>query len=267
MIMFHLALLALIQGVTEFLPVSSSGHLALLPLLSDMPDQGLGIDIAAHAGSLLAILIYFWRDSFRLFQGFADIIQRNRNSADSRLFLCLVGATIPVVIAGAIIKFIGLDVHLRKIEIIGLATLLFGIVLYFADRLNSETKIASEWNGKDALILGLWQVIALIPGASRAGVTITAARLCGYKRRDAAKLSMLMSIPVISAASLLTIVEMMATGNSIVLQEAFIVAILSFIAAITAVSLMMEMLKRFRFTPFVIYRLFLGVGLLAFAFF
>ena len=265
MTLFHLALVALVQGVTEFLPVSSSGHLVLIPLLTGLKDQGLSIDIAAHAGSLGAVLLYFRRDVVRTAAGIADLARGSSGSADARLAICLGCATIPVVIAGGIVKLTGLDEILRSLQVIGLATLGFGIILYWADKSKPAAKPASDWNLKDAAVLGLWQVFALIPGASRSGVTMTAARICGYGRRDAARLSMLMSIPVIAAASLLTLAEIIAAGDGIALRSTAIAAALSFAAALAAVAAMMELLKRFSFTPFVIYRVILGAWLLAIA--
>ncbi len=262
---FHIILTAFIQGVTEFLPVSSSGHLALIPLLTGLRDQGLSIDIAAHAGSLGAVLLYFRRDAARAAAGIADLARGSTASADSRLAVCMGLATVPVIVAGGAVKLAGLDDMLRNPQVIGLATLGFGIILYWADKSKPAAKPAADWNLKDALILGLWQVTALIPGASRSGVVITAARICGYGRRGAARLSMLMSIPVIAAASALTLAEIIASGNGIALREASVVAALSFVSALAAVAAMMEMLKRFSFTPFVIYRVILGSGLLVFA--
>lgn len=266
MTLFHLFLIAFIQGVTEFLPISSSGHLVLIPLLTGLSDQGLNIDIAAHTGTLGAVIVYFWRDASRAATGMAALLYPSqRQSPHARLAFCLIAATIPVVIVGAIIKLFGFDEILRNLHVIAVATIFFGIVLFWADKSQPLVKSTADWNSRDAIIFGCWQVIALIPGASRSGVTMTAARICGYHRQDAARLSMLMSIPVITAATFLAIAEFIAASDALPVQEAAIVAALSFVFAYLAVAAMMALLQRFSFTPFVIYRLVLGCGLLAFA--
>ena len=267
MTLFHLILVSLIQGITEFLPVSSSGHLALLPLLTEFSDQGLSVDIAAHTGSLGAVIIYFRRDVRRLIVGIGSLAKGDRRSTNARLALCLVFATVPVIIFGGLVKLTGFDIVLRNLQVVGAATLGFGIVLYWADKANSSYRQATDFSMRDAAIMGFWQVLALIPGASRSGVTMTAARVCGYERRSAARLSMLMSIPVITAAAALALLEITVSGSGIALREAAITALLSFVAALAAVSAMMEVLKRTNFTPFVIYRVILGLGLLAWAWF
>ena len=262
---FHLLLVAVIQGVTEFLPVSSSGHLVLIPLLTGLPDQGLAVDVAAHAGTLGAVVLYFRREFGSAVLGALDLAQGRTRTANARLALCLVIATVPVVIAGAAVKLTGFDAMLRSLHVIGFATLGFGVLLYWSDRARRTEKSSPDWNYRDAVIFGMWQIAALIPGASRSGVTITAARMCGYNRTDAVRLSMLMSLPVICAATALTSMEMIAAGDGIAAKDAALVAGLSFVAALVVLAFLMRMVRRFSFTSFVIYRIFLGILLLTLA--
>ncbi len=262
---FHLLLVAVIQGMTEFLPVSSSGHLVLIPLLTGLPDQGLAVDVAAHTGTLGAVVLYFRREFGYAALGAMDLAQGKTNTAHSRLALCLVIASIPVFIAGAAVKLTGFDAMLRSLEVIGFATLGFGVLLYWSDKAHRTEKSSLVWNTRDALIFGIWQIAALIPGASRSGVTITAARMCGYNRTDAVRLSMLMSLPVICGATALTLIEMIAAGDDIVAREALVVAGLSFSAALTVLAFLMRIVRRFSFTSFVIYRIVLGILLLTLA--
>ncbi len=258
----HLLLLALIQGLTEFLPISSSGHLILLPRLLGVEDQGLMLDVAVHVGTLGAVMLYFWRDMLRLLIGLGHVLTGRISTPQARLFLLLVFATIPVVVAGLALKLSGIMDSLRSIEVIGWTMLIFGIVLYVADRKGPETKLAEGWNWRDALVMGLAQVVALIPGTSRSGITITAARGLGYTRTEGARLSMLMSVPTIMASGLLLGKDVVEAGDWSLLKEAGIAAALAFVAALFALTLMMRLLKSTSFTPYVIYRIGLGGVLL-----
>ena len=262
MSLFHLALIALIQGLTEFLPVSSSGHLILLPLLTDLPDQGLALDVAVHVGTLCAVIVYFWRDVALAISGLPDIAHGRFDTPGARLAILLVVATIPVVILGLVLSVMGLTEALRSIKVIGWAMLVFGLVLYWADRTGPQNKTAQGWSVKEAALLGLWQAIALIPGTSRSGITITGARAMGYGRHDAARIAMLMSIPTIAASGLLLGVEIAREGAPGAFGEAAIAALLAFGAALLALTLMMRLLRSVSFTPYVIYRVALGVVLL-----
>ncbi len=258
----HLILVALIQGITEFLPVSSSGHLILLPNLTGLEDQGQVIDVAVHVGTLGAVVIYFRSDVARAFAGLPKIVQGDLTGANARLALGLIIATVPVVLAGLALRLTGLDAALRSIAVVGWATLIFGIVLYWADRFGKEDKVTNDWNAKDALIMGLFQVLALIPGASRSGITITAGRKLGYARSDAARLAMLMSIPTILASGTLLGLEVAFKLDAAAAHDAVIAAIFAFVAAFAALALMMRLLKTVSFTPYVIYRIALGIVLL-----
>lgn len=263
---FHLLLVAFIQGVTEFLPVSSSGHLILLPQLTGMNDQGQIIDVAAHLGTLAAVIGYFWAD-VRLALGGAARLARGRvDSRGAFLALCLVIATVPVVIVGLVLKLTGLSDAMRGIAVIGWAMLLFGIVLYLADRNPIAVKTAEKWTLRDAAIMGLWQAVALIPGTSRSGITITAARMLGYARPDAARLSMLMSIPTIIASGVLLAPDALVGASADDLRNLALVAVMSCLAALLALAVMMRLLRRVSYTPYVIYRILLGLVLLVIAY-
>ncbi len=260
--LFHLVILALIQGITEFLPVSSSGHLTLYPILTGENDQGQAIDVAVHVGTLFAVLIYFRQDVLRVIEGLLSLIRLDHQTKEARLAILLILSTIPVVIAGALLSLSGLNDQLRSIAVIGWMTIIWGVVLYLADRFGGQTKGAGDWSLKDAIAMGLAQIIALVPGTSRSGVTMTMARGLGYKRVDAARLSMLMSIPTIIAAGALTSLKLVSSGDVALGLDAALAAVLAFFAALAALTVMMRMLQTWTMTPFVIYRMVLGAILL-----
>lgn len=264
--LLQLVLIALIQGITEFLPVSSSGHLILLPNLTGLEDQGQIIDVAVHVGTLGAVVLYFWADVSRAIKGLPGVIRGKIDNQNAWLALCLILSTIPVVIAGLILKLTGLSDAMRSITVVGWATLIFGLVLYWADRTGSETKTSESWTLKDAVTMGLWQMLALIPGTSRSGITITAARQLGYARQDAAKLAMLMSIPTILASGTLLGAEVAFNMDAAAAKDAAIGAFFAFFAALGALHFMMRLLRSVSFTPYVIYRIALGLILLGVAY-
>lgn len=259
---FDLLILALVQGVTEFLPISSSGHLILLPQMLGTEDQGLALDVAVHVGSLLAVILYFRADVAQALRGLPQVARFQIRNKDGFVALCLVVATIPVVIVGAVLELTGWVEALRSITVIGWTMILGGVLLYWADKASPEARSAESWTLRHAVVMGLWQVVALIPGTSRAGITITAARLLGYERHDAARLAMLMSIPTIIASGVLLSLEVVGEANWSLLKDAGIAAIFAFAAALAALALMMRLLRSVSFTPYVIYRVGLGVVLL-----
>jgi len=260
--LLHILLVAIIQGITEFLPVSSSAHLILLPNLTGLDDQGLAIDVAVHVGTLFAVLLYFWQDVRLAISGIPRLLRGRIDTPGAKLALLLGVATVPVVIAGFILKVTGLSDDLRSIAVIGWTMIIFGIVLYWADQTGPETKSSTDWTIRDSVVMGLWQAVALIPGTSRSGITITASRFLGYTRQDGAKLAMLMSIPTIIASGVLLGVDVVASDNRQVTYEVMMAASFAFIAALFALTLMMRLLKSVSFTPYVIYRVVLGIILL-----
>lgn len=262
MSLLHLFILAVIQGLTEFLPVSSSGHLILLPQLTGLQDQGQVIDVAVHVGTLGAVILYFWGDVRRAIIGCGDILGGRYTTDAAKLALLLIAATIPVAIAGLILNLTGLSGALRSIKVIAWTMLVFGIVLYFADQKGAQDKRVTDWNIRDAIKLGLWQMIALIPGTSRSGITITGARQMGYTRTDGARIAMLMSIPTIIASAVLLGAEVVFTADAQAAKDGAIAACFAFIAALLALTIMMRLLKSVSFTPYVVYRVILGSVLL-----
>jgi len=254
--------LAVVQGVTEFLPVSSSGHLILIPALSDWADQGLIMDVAVHVGTLGAVCLYFWRDIAGMIGGLYNWA-RGRHDTQARLAALLVLATLPVIGAGYLVNYYGLVGGLRSVEVVGWATLVFGIVLYATDKMGMTLRRIEHIGWGDAVIVGLAQVLALIPGTSRSGITMAAARLLGMERSDAARFSMLLSIPTIVGAGVLKGYDLYRAGDARLTVDALLAAGLSFATALIAIAALMAWLRRATFTPFVVYRIMLGGGLLA----
>lgn len=256
-----LALVAIVQGLTEFLPVSSSGHLILAPELMEYQDQGPVIDVAVHVGSLLAVMLYLWRDIGHMLRGMWRGL-RGRKDPGLILALQIIFATIPLVAAGyASSRYLG-DM-LRSVEVVACATIGFGILLYLADQAGMTIKRVEHMSFGGALLIGLAQVLALIPGTSRSGITMTAARFLGYERPDAARFSMLLGIPAIVAAGSLTGFDLYKSDDMQLTMEALIAGGMAFVAALVSIILMMAWLKRAGYGIFVVYRLILGAGLLA----
>lgn len=258
----HLLILALIQGITEFLPISSSGHLILLPALTGSEDQGQFLDVAVHFGTLGAVVLYFWADVRTALLGLPRLATGKTDTPGAKLAFLLIIATIPAILFGLFLKVTGLDDMMRSMEVIGWTMLVFGIVLWWFDSRCPETKQESDWNLKEAIILGLWQCIALIPGTSRSGITITGARALGYSRHDGAKISMLMSIPIILASATLLVAEVIGEADTAAMLEGAVAAAMAFASALLALILMMRLLRTVSFLPYVIYRVVLGVILL-----
>jgi len=266
MLVFHIILVAIIQGITEFLPVSSSGHLVLIPLFTNWEDQSLTIDVAAHIGTLLAVIVYFRKEVIRILQGAIDVCKGQFQTPDSMLFLGLVIATIPVIIIGFIIFLLDLSILFRSLGVIGSTTLFFGLVLYACDRMKKNNLTLGNFSVRHAFILGLFQVLSLVPGTSRSGIVISGARFLGYSRREAARIAMLMSIPTIIAAGTLTGLDLIGNSNPGKLTDSLIVVLISFVSALGALGIMMRLLNFVSFTPYVIYRIILGLFLLFLAF-
>ncbi len=262
----QLLLVAIIQGITEFLPVSSSGHLILLPGLTGMEDQGQLIDVAVHIGTLGAVVLYFRADVKTGLRGVPQLLRGRADTPGAALALALIVATVPVILCGAILHLTGLSDALRSVAVIGWAMLGFGVLLYWADQSGTDSKPGTRWPLRDALVMGLWQAVSLIPGTSRSGITITGARRLGYGREDAARLAMLMSIPTILASGLLLGTEVALDANGAALRDSAIAAALAFVAALAALTLMMRLLRSVSFTPYVIYRIVLGIALLVYAY-
>ncbi len=252
--------LALVQGLTEFLPISSSGHLILAPMVMGWPDQGLAFDVAVHVGSLIAVLAYFRRDLAAMAASVPDALQL-RDNRNTRLIAHLAVATVPVVIAGFLFEQ-WVEDNLRSPLVIAWTMLGFALVLWFADRVGSRERTLDGIDWRIALVIGLAQVIALVPGTSRAGITITAALLLGMTRVDASRFSFLLSIPTIIAAGVLEGASL-ANGVGPVDWTVFIVGVtVSALSAYACIALFLHVIERIGFMPFVIYRIILGAVLL-----
>lgn len=262
MALYHLILVALIQGLTEFLPVSSSGHLVLLPGLTGLQDQGQIVDVAAHVGTLAAVILFFRADVALAAGGLVHLLRGRLDTPGAFLALALIVATIPVIVVGFVLKITGLSEAMRSVAVIGWAMLIFGLVLYWADRRGPQDRAAGQWTMRHAFVMGLWQAVALIPGTSRSGIAITGARTLGYERRSAAKLSMLMSIPTIIASAALLGLDVVREADIAAARDGAIVAAFSFVAALAALGVMMRLLRSVSFTPYVVYRVILGLILL-----
>lgn len=256
----QITILALVQGITEFLPISSSGHLVVTPYLLGWKDQGLLIDVAVHVGTLGAVIVYLRRDVTNMAMA-PFRMGRDESKRDLMMIFYLVAATIPVVIAGYVFKK-HFGNGIRSVAVTGWATVGFGVLLYLADRVGMTYRRMEHMKLGPAVAIGLAQILALIPGASRAGTTMTAARFLGFERSDAARFSMLMSIPAILGAGTLGTLDVIESGDARLQADVLLAVALSFVAALVSIMLMMRWLARATFMPFVIYRLVLGTALL-----
>jgi len=266
LITLQIIILAIVQGITEFLPISSSGHLILVPELTDWPDQGVIMDVGVHVGTLFAVILYFRHDVWRMVTALWQLLifKKDHDESERLILLMVILATIPIVIIGGIAAAYDLPDMLRTIEIIGWTSIIFGLLLYWYDKHSPANFDLSNLKYGHAITIGLAQILSLIPGTSRSGITMTAARAIGFSRTDAARFSMLLSIPTILAAGSLQILKLLAEPQSQTasVNELLWGAALAFISAILAISALMKWLKRSSMTPFVIYRVALGCVLL-----
>ena len=246
----EILILSVIQGVSEFLPVSSAAHLVLVSKYYAFTNQNLLIDICLHLGSLVAIIIYFRNDLFHFI--------KNKNF----LVKILIG-TIPIIPVGYILYQTKLIDQLRNLEVIGWMSLIFGILLYVSDKSKVTKKIDTEFTNKSAVFIGLFQVLALIPGVSRSGITITSGRMLGFNRFDSAKISFFLSIPALLAASILGIYNIYKVGSTELNFLAIIAVIFSFIFSYLTIAIFLNFIKKFTLTVFVVYRIILSLLILS----
>ncbi len=263
----HLVILALVQGITEFLPVSSSAHLALLPAVMGKSDQGLLIDVAVHGGTLLAVVLYFRSLLYRMCVSVVRRDSLGSERGDRRLFWVLILATIPVVIVGAALWYFGWAELLRSPTSIAWMTIVFGLLLFVGDRMGAHHRTIKGVTAMDAIVVGCAQVFALIPGVSRAGITITAARFLGIRGQDAATFSFLLAIPAVGAAFALSAYEIIRSGDAALTISAAIAFLLSLTVALATIRAMLWFTSRYTLTIFVVYRILLGTAILAALFF
>ena len=280
----QMLIIAIVQGITEFLPISSSGHLILVSVFTGFEDQGPMIDIAVHVGSLLAIMVYFFKDVVGLARGGFATVGIGADDAQTRewrnLFFWIVLGTIPAVIFGLAIKsgalngvvsgIFGIDIiegdllaSIRFTDLIAFNLIAYGILLGLADHFGKEEKTFEQMTWRDGLIVGLAQALALVPGTSRSGVTMTAARFLGYGRFEAARFSFLLSIPAVAGAGVLIVPDLLEADGAL-LVEALITGAMTFFAAFLTMAFLMNFLKRASMMVFVIYRIAMGCALLYF---
>jgi len=261
MSLFEIFILAAVQGITEFLPISSSGHLRIASDILGLSENTLAIDVAVHVGTLFAVMLYFWRDLLFILTGLGAAV-RGRRHDGARLAVFLIIGSVPVALAGFFGRAL-IEDSLRALEIVGWTTIGFGLILWLADRWGMRILRMEHMSAGNAAIIGLAQALALIPGTSRSGITITAARFLGYERADAARFSMLLSIPAIAGAGLLVGVQIAEAGDPVLTHAALVAAGLSFVTALLAIALFLRWLRFAGFGPFVIYRVIVGAVILA----
>lgn len=280
MTFLQMLIIAVVQGITEFLPISSSGHLILVSVFTGFEDQGPMIDIAVHVGSLLAIIVYFFKDVAGLARGGFASVGIGEAPEQRRLFWWIVLGTIPAVLVGLSIKMgffnglvesvFGIPIveddllaSIRFTDLIATNLIVYGILLGLADWFGSEEKTFEQMTWRDGLIVGMAQALALVPGTSRSGVTMTAARFLGYGRFEAARFSFLLSIPAVAGAGVLIVPDLLEADTAL-LMDAIITGVMTFIAAFATMAFLMNFLKRASMMVFVLYRVAMGCALLYF---
>ena len=247
--MIEIIILSFIQGVTEFLPVSSSSHLIILSNYINFENQSLSIDVSLHIGSFLAVMVFFRN----------DIINFMKNK---ELFLKIIVSSLPVMIIGFFLIKSNFIEKLRNIEVIGWTTLIFGIILYISDKYKIKKTISKDFNFFSAIVIGLFQILSLIPGVSRSGITITAARFLNFKRYDASKISFLLSIPTLGAVSIFGVKNIVFSESVEFSILNILSIIISFLFSYVTIKFFLKYIQKFSMNLFVVYRLFLGLTLI-----
>ena len=247
--MIEIFLLSLIQGITEFLPISSSSHLIIFSDYANFKNQSITIDVSLHIGSFLAVLTYFYKDILNFLK-------------NKELFLKIMIASLPILIFGFILVQTNLIENLRNIKVIGWTTILFGILLYISDRFKLEKNIDKNFNFKSVIFIGLFQMLSLIPGVSRSGISITAARFLNYKRFDSVKLSFLLSIPTLGAVSIYGSKNIYFSQDENISTLSLLSIFLSFVFSLITIKFFLKYINRFSLSIFVFYRIILGFILL-----
>ncbi len=256
----QIIVLALIQGITEYLPISSSGHEILVPTFTGWPDQGVLTDAITNLGTVCATIIYFWRDFVRIVQGLLDLAKR-QNSDAARLATNIIIGTIPVVLLGLFFHFTKLDLYLRTPLVVAINSIVFGIILYAADAYGLSQNRMQDITPRTALFFGLGQMLSLNPGTSRSGITITTGRALGFVRSEAARFSFLLSIPANLAGSFVKVSAALKAHEPIT-SAMVMCGILTFFIGLGTITFLMRIIRTQSFLPFVIYRVILGGALL-----
>jgi undecaprenyl-diphosphatase len=260
MSLLQIVVLALIQGITEYLPVSSEGHNILVPILTGWPDQGKLADAVINLGTLFATIVFFWRDVVSMFRGAVDVARRER-TRESRLMFNVIIGTLPILAFGFFLEVTHLIDHMRSAELIAINAILFGVLLYAADAFGLQTRTVADMNWKTSLIIGCAQALALSPGTSRSGITMTAGRALGFVRSEAARFAFLVGIPANAAASVFVIGKALIKGQEIS-GPVILTTALTFFVALGTIAILMRMVRSMSFLPFAIYRVILGGALL-----
>ena len=253
----QIVVLAIVQGLTEFLPISSSGHLVLVPYLVEWQDQGLAFDVAVHFGSLLAVVVFFRDDIAGLLRGGLQLLGGNANSPQAYMALAIALGTIPAAAAGLLFAS-WIEENLRDPSIIVYTLAGYGILMAAADRYAKREKSITDVRIRDAIVIGVAQALALIPGTSRSGVTITAGRLLGFERQDAARFSFLLSSPAILLATAYAMLRLLRSGEAVAWLELGAGALVSLIVAYLSIEFFMRFVNRIGLLPFAVYRLVLA---------
>lgn len=247
--MIEIFILSIVQGIAEFLPVSSSSHLILFSNFLDFKDQSLSIDVSLHIGSFLAVIIYFYKEILSFFK-------------NKIIFIKIIISSIPVMMVGFFLVKFGLIEKIRNIETIAWMTIIFGILLYVSDKFKLEKTIQKNFSFKSVIIIGFFQILSLIPGVSRSGIAITAARLLNFKRDDAAKISFLMSIPILGAVSGFGIRNLIISDNLLITKLNLLSIFLSLLFSFVTIKYFLIYINRYSLNIFVYYRIILGLFLL-----
>ncbi len=260
--MFHAVVLALVQGLTEFLPISSSAHLILVPVLTGWPDQGLAFDVAVHFGTLAAVVIYFREELSAMTRSWTrSLITRNPDDEAMLAWAVLLG-TIPLGLAGLLLHNY-VETVLRSPLVIATTTVVFGLLLGYADKAGAQTRCEYRLGAGRVAIIALSQVLALVPGTSRSGITITAGLMVGMERKAAARFSFLLSVPAIAMAGLYEITNLLEASEPVLWTDLLVGVLVSAVSAYVCIHYFLKLLDRVGMLPFVIYRVLLGVVLFA----
>ena len=247
--MIEIFILSLVQGITEFLPVSSSSHLILFSKYFNFDNQSLSIDVSLHIGSFIAVLVYFNKDIVSFFN-------------NKIIFFKILISSIPVMIVGFILVETGIIEKIRNIRIVAFTTIIFGVLLYFSDRFKLEKNIHKDFTYKSALFIGFFQIISLVPGVSRSGIAITAARLLKFKRVDAGKISFLISVPILGAVSIFGVKDLISSDDLSFTYLNLSSIIVSFFFSLITIKYFLNYINKFNLNLFVYYRVFLGLLLI-----
>ena len=247
--MIEIFILSLVQGITEFLPISSSSHLILISEYQNFKSQSLSIDVSLHIGSFIAVLFYFYKDIINFYE-------------NKILFLKILISSIPTMIIGFFLVKSGIIDKIRVLEIIAWTTLIFGFLLYLSDKFKLEKNIKNDFNFKSAIIIGFLQILSLIPGVSRSGIAITAARFLSFKRIDAAKISFLLSIPILGSVSVYGLTNILTLEDTRFTLMNLIAIVFSFLVSFITIKYFLKYISKFSLDVFVYYRVFLGLALI-----